>query len=179
MTYHIYHIYLLVLPSILLDSIADCTMIRLMLKKRGLTAEIAHNGQEALRVVVGKPITHFDMIMMDKNMPVMGGIDCIKEIRQRGFDHIIVGLTAEFLSQDLKKFEEAGANLAITKPLTHQALDAILMFLDAHGVKNFSHENALLTWEFGRLIAVSTGTGTGNGTGTGTGNGTNNSAAIK
>jgi CheY-like chemotaxis protein len=45
-----------------------------------LLLDIAENGQEALAKLRGMPI-YPDIIFMDINMPVMNGIDCLREIK--------------------------------------------------------------------------------------------------
>ena len=65
-----------------------------------------------------------DLILMDIQMPVMNGLDAIKQIRlESSFDHTpIIALTALAMESDRQKCLDSGADEYITKPVKLQAL---------------------------------------------------------
>jgi len=80
---------------------------------------IAENGQEALDL---RRERDFDLILMDVQMPVMGGIEATAAIleleKQEGLKHIpIIALTANALQGDREKYLAAGMDDYISKPI--------------------------------------------------------------
>jgi len=93
-----------------------------LLSSTGVGLETAENGAEALSLFTENPPGYYDLILMDIQMPVMGGYEATKHIR--GLDRAdaaaipIVAMTANAFSEDVKASLEAGMNSHITKPIT-------------------------------------------------------------
>lgn len=67
----------------------------------------------------------FDLILMDISMPGLDGVETTRRIRVGTGPNAktpIVALTAHALPGDLARFEAAGMNLSLTKPITRRAL---------------------------------------------------------
>jgi PAS domain S-box-containing protein len=109
------------------------------------------NGAEAVAAFRERP---FDLVLMDMQMPVMDGLDAIRELRrlesasgQRGRIPMIM-LTANTLPEHVRASAEAGADLHLGKPVTSRALfEAIGQVLaepdDDHALyPNFGHGRA-------------------------------------
>ena len=94
-----------------------------LLKREGHTVEVAHNGLEAVAQAAQQ---HFDVILMDVQMPVMGGFQATREIREReaGSDeHVpIVALTAHAMVGDRERCLEAGMDDYLAKPIRLEEL---------------------------------------------------------
>jgi len=94
-----------------------------MLEKGGHTTTIANNGLEVLEAL-GKG--SFDLILMDMQMPEMGGLEATETIRrqeQETGSHVpIVGLTANAMKSDEERCLAAGMDAYIPKPLRRQKL---------------------------------------------------------
>eukprot|EP00658_Telonema_sp_P-2_P048952 TRINITY_DN3722_c0_g1_i4.p1 TRINITY_DN3722_c0_g1~~TRINITY_DN3722_c0_g1_i4.p1 ORF type:complete len:893 (+),score=191.84 TRINITY_DN3722_c0_g1_i4:195-2873(+) len=78
----------------------------------------ASNGAEAVRVASEQ---RFDLIVMDINMPVMGGLDATRAIRAGGesaenASTPIVGLSGNSLGTDMELAKQAGMDNYLTKP---------------------------------------------------------------
>lgn len=103
------------------DSASIRQMVSFTLKGAGYDVVEAVDGRDALSKVGGKPI---HMVITDLNMPNLGGIELIRELRkQAAFKFIpIVMLTTE--SQETKKQEgkAAGATGWIVKPFKAEQL---------------------------------------------------------
>jgi signal transduction histidine kinase/CheY-like chemotaxis protein len=93
-----------------------------LLQKRGHLVTVAQNGREALEAVVREP---FDLVLMDVQMPEMGGIDAtaaIREYEREAGGHIrIVAMTAHAMSGDRDRCLSAGMDGYLSKPI-NQAL---------------------------------------------------------
>lgn len=97
-------------------------------QKLGFTTYIASNGIEAVKRVRE---CSFDVILMDHQMPQMGGIEATKLIRnEHVFQGIILGCTADVTKDTAIAFVDAGANGVITKPLQLDSLGELI----AHSV---------------------------------------------
>jgi CheY-like chemotaxis protein len=104
------------------DNMINQKILLSVMKKAGIHADVANNGQEALDMLAKKK--HYDLIIMDISMPVMDGIDATMRIRQNPEnDEIpIVTFTAFNLGPEIKRMFEAGANAYMTKPLNIKQL---------------------------------------------------------
>ncbi len=88
-----------------------------ILRKAGHTVEIVENGMAAVAAVRDRA---FDVVLMDLQMPVMDGFEATERIRAlegpRGRIPIIA-LTANALSEQLRKCIDSGMNDHVTKPV--------------------------------------------------------------
>ena len=98
-----------------------------LLTKHGHSVVLANDGREALTLLETQT---FDLILMDAQMPEMGGIEATEEIRAREQltgDHIpIIAMTAHAMTGDREKFLSAGMDGYVPKPIKANVLfDAI------------------------------------------------------
>lgn len=106
------------------DNLINQTVAKRMLERKGHTISIAPDGLKALEMVKNKENT-FDLILMDVQMPVMGGFDATREIRRWEIVNgvppenriPIIALTAHAMIGDREKCLEAGMDDYVTKPL--------------------------------------------------------------
>lgn len=87
----------------------------IMLKKSGAEVVEAVNGLEATKLVND---FDFDLILMDIQMPIMGGEEAMLKIKAEGFSKPIIALSANALEGDEEKYIEKGFNGYISKPIT-------------------------------------------------------------
>ncbi|WP_394130963.1 response regulator [Shewanella maritima] len=90
-----------------------------LLQLAGLEVSLANNGQEAVDAVKAN---HYDLVLMDIQMPVMDGFQATREIRQTGeFDDLpIIAMTANAMAGDKERCLEAGMNDHLPKPINPQ-----------------------------------------------------------
>ncbi len=95
-----------------------------MLTRLGLQIVLANNGQEALEQMGSK---HFDLILMDCQMPIMDGYETTNAIRQlpENSQLPIIALTANAMSDDRQKCLDAGMNDFLSKPYTIAQLESV------------------------------------------------------
>ena len=105
--------------------IAEDNMINMkvacsILKRVGGTVVVqSFNGLEALQAVeVAGGLGSFDLILMDLHMPMMGGIECVKELRRRWPEEetMIVAVTADAFDLTKGDCDSAGFNGFLPKP---------------------------------------------------------------
>lgn len=90
----------------------------------GLTFDLAEDGQQAITKITNSP--HYDIILMDIQMPVMDGYLATEQLREQGYDDLIIcGLSANAMKQDFDKAFDVGMNDYVTKPIKAQELGVI------------------------------------------------------
>ena len=96
------------------------------LKRKGIAVQVAENGQQAIEILQER--SDFDLIFMDIMMPVMGGYEAMKAIRNDlGMHRIpIIALTAKAMKGERDKCMEAGASDYIMKPLNIDQLFSLM-----------------------------------------------------
>ena len=116
----------------------------------------AINGLEAVEVLKTQ---HFDVILMDVQMPVMDGIEATTIIRNELKNSIpIIALTANAFKTEIEKFKLAGINDYITKPFDEDVLYKTIY-------KVIHHQNGIveekeiekLSYDLSSIIAISRG----------------------
>lgn len=85
----------------------------------------AGNGKEALEIL---DLHQVDLILADLNMPVMGGLEMIQELRKnKNYDQIpIVLVTTEGSEKRLEELQKIGVNGYIQKPFYPEMIRNIL-----------------------------------------------------
>jgi len=109
------------------DDKVNQTFLSAMLTKKGHRVVVANNGIEAIDAYKTE---RFDLILMDILMPVMDGIETLKQIRsmEPQEEHIpVIALTAFALMGDRDKFISLGMDEYISKPIK---LDELLFLMD-------------------------------------------------
>ena len=97
-----------------------------LLKKWGHRVTLAQNGQEAAALF---PTERWDVVLMDMQMPVMGGIEATKLIRASeapGQHTPIIAVTANAMAAERELCLQAGMDEHLSKPISAQALRALL-----------------------------------------------------
>jgi CheY-like chemotaxis protein len=86
---------------------------------------VASNGQEAIELLKEDPL--FDLVLMDIQMPIMGGEECTEFIRsEMGLNFPIIALTANAFKKDQDKYIEKGMNGYLSKPFEEAELLKIM-----------------------------------------------------
>jgi CheY-like chemotaxis protein len=87
-----------------------------LLESEGFEVEIAENGQIAIEKIQQN---HYDIVLMDMQMPVMDGVSATIKIRKLPrFNHLpIIAMTANAMQQDKEICFAAGMNDHISKPI--------------------------------------------------------------
>ncbi|SDH55204.1 hybrid sensor histidine kinase/response regulator [Chitinophaga filiformis] len=97
------------------DNKMNQNLLRHLLGNRQLHYQLVNNGQEALSALSRQ---HFDLVLMDLQMPEMDGYTATKKIREELQSNIpIIAMTAHAMSGEKEKCLQAGMNEYLAKPI--------------------------------------------------------------
>lgn len=106
------------------NSVNQMVLKRLVNKaSEKLNITLAENGREALDLAKS---TEFDLILMDMEMPVMGGLEATKRLRESGFANKIYIVTGNVDPEHIRECQSVGADGHLAKPIDKSALYDVL-----------------------------------------------------
>lgn len=108
------------------DNAVNSLIARKMLEKLGHNVSLVGNGKEALEAL---KLAHYDVILMDCQMPEMDGFEATASIRSAQDawkDITIVAMTAHAMSGDRERCLSAGMNDYVSKPMKIEDLAIVL-----------------------------------------------------
>lgn len=113
------------------DNKVNQLLMKAVLTKLKVNYELAEDGVEALEKCKNQ---HFDLVLMDINMPIMGGVEAfhkLQELIQSGTipDTSVVALTANALAGDRQNYMQMGMRDCLTKPLDMEELKRVFATL--------------------------------------------------
>ena len=98
-------------------------LIELMLQQAAVSYVIVSNGHQAVERVLSEA---FDLILMDMQMPVMGGEEATRLIRHAGISTPIIAVTANVMTEDADRYRQAGCQAVLAKPVAQAEFLALL-----------------------------------------------------
>ncbi len=105
------------------DSSVIQNLTKKILEMQNYHIESVKNGVQVLEKLEKNS---FDVILLDINMPKMGGMECARKVRDLKDDAKknipIIAVTGNAMNYSMKDFKEVGINEFITKPLDFDAL---------------------------------------------------------
>ena len=126
------------------DSVPNLKLLLVLLRKCKVEAVGVENGQLAVDAFHAyaqqlkahaaaaqrdgaQPQPPFDLVLMDGNMPILGGIEATRQLRALGVTIPIYAVTGNAMAEDTAAFLRAGANEPVlTKPVQQKELHRIL-----------------------------------------------------
>ncbi len=106
------------------DEIDICDFVKNFFKERSFEVFVAHDGRQALNVVETKKP---DIILLDLKMPVMDGMETLKEIKKINRNAKIIMVTAVEDSEKIEEAKRLGVYEYITKPLLLEQLERTIL----------------------------------------------------
>jgi signal transduction histidine kinase/CheY-like chemotaxis protein/HPt (histidine-containing phosphotransfer) domain-containing protein len=94
------------------------------LENSGIQIDIASNGKESLEMFQEN---NYELILMDLQMPIMGGLEATQIIRETDKELPIIALTANAMREDIEKTQAVGMNEHLSKPVSAEELYAVLL----------------------------------------------------
>ena len=104
-------------------------VVKAFLESFDFTVHLVANGRQAIQALARN---HYDLVLMDVQMPEMDGIEATRVIRDPAsevLDHdvVIIALTGHAMEGDRSRFHEVGMNDYLPKPIKPEALYKVVM----------------------------------------------------
>ena len=99
------------------DNPVNQRVIVLKARHLGAVPHVVENGAQALDAALAEP---YDLILMDMQMPVMDGLTAVRTLRERGYTHPIVALTANSTQEERQNCLDAGCDSFLSKPIENK-----------------------------------------------------------
>src|SRR5262249_12720222 len=120
------------------DNAVNQRLAASLLERRGHRVTIANNGRQAVEAI--ERGTRFDAVLMDVQMPEMGGFEATAAIRSRerrvGGHLPIIAMTAHAMKGDRERCLDAGMDEYMTKPLDSRRLcDVVEQLADGRAIQ--------------------------------------------
>jgi len=123
------------------DGIENRELVKLLLEEAGLTVDEAENGQVGVEKASS---SHYDVILMDVNMPIMDGMTATGILRKKGLDIPIIALTANAMKGYEAECLKAGYSGYLSKPIDiDQFLELMAQLLDGEKVEGEVSKGAI------------------------------------
>jgi PAS domain S-box-containing protein len=125
------------------DNAVNQVVAKGMLTKDGHYVVLAADGSEALAAVRA---SHFDLVLMDMQMPVMDGVEATRRIRALSGatgNVPIVALTANAMAKEIASCRTAGMNDHLAKPIDRDRLRQVIMTWATPGSEHAHHTSML------------------------------------
>lgn len=105
------------------DNKMNILLAQTVLKKYKMKVDVAYDGKQAFELFKNNT---YDLILTDIQMPEMGGVELTRTIRSYAdttkIKVPILGVTANVLQEDRKKYIESGINDLVLKPFSEKEL---------------------------------------------------------
>jgi signal transduction histidine kinase/CheY-like chemotaxis protein len=127
------------------DSMLNRKMMSKLLLTNPLFNKIytAEDGADALTKIKNQT-EHIDLVLLDKNMPVMNGWEAVQAMRTISYNKLVIGLTGEDAQEEIQGFIDYGADYVIIKPLDATKIERINAFLKENGCNRLPNKTIQL-----------------------------------
>jgi len=105
------------------DVKANQMLVKIMLERMNLEVTIVEDGNQVIHAALAFP---FDLILMDIQMPNMGGHEATRTLRRSGLKTPIIALTAHAMRGDIDKCLASGCDGYLSKPISAEKLTATI-----------------------------------------------------
>jgi len=103
------------------DNPVNRKLVTTLLRKRGHVVRAVENGREAVDAIEASGSAPFDLVLMDIQMPEMGGLEAAQAVREREKDGRqrlpLIALTAHAMQGDRERCLAAGMDEYLSKPI--------------------------------------------------------------
>lgn len=110
------------------DNAVNLRILERMVRMLGCTSAVARDGAQALELLAARP---FDLVLMDLQMPVMDGLEAMRQLRVREHaQHLpraaAIAVTAHALDEERTRALEGGFDDFVSKPIDLTALESAI-----------------------------------------------------
>jgi signal transduction histidine kinase len=111
------------------DNLINQLVLRTLMEQFGITLTVVDNGKLAVEAWESQT---WDIILMDMQMPIMGGVEASRFIREQEratgrTKTPIIAVTANAMTHHMSEYESAGINGIVSKPIKADTLANVLI----------------------------------------------------
>jgi signal transduction histidine kinase/ligand-binding sensor domain-containing protein/DNA-binding NarL/FixJ family response regulator len=99
------------------DNPDNQVLVELLLRPFGVSVTVVENG---ILAVESSLLENYDLVLMDIQMPMMGGVEAVELMRNAGIDCPIIALTANIMKEDIDTYLSCGFNATLAKPIQNK-----------------------------------------------------------
>lgn len=94
------------------------------MRRADIDSAVAPDGKAVVDMAIAAESSDkpFDMILMDRQLPIMSGVEATAQLRARGFRKPVIGLSAGIQPHEINQMMEAGCVACEAKPITQEKL---------------------------------------------------------
>ncbi|MBQ6216579.1 MAG: response regulator [Erysipelotrichaceae bacterium] len=107
------------------DVLINARIIENLLRNHGAETKLAENGKTALEMYEASEEGHYDVLILDVRMPVLGGRDAAEKIRackRKDSGIPIIALSGECSGEEIEESQKAGIDVHLCKPVDPEKL---------------------------------------------------------
>ncbi|MBQ1899909.1 MAG: response regulator [Erysipelotrichaceae bacterium] len=107
------------------DVLINARIIENLLRNHGAETKLAENGKTALEMYEESEEGHYDVLILDVRMPVLGGRDAAEKIRactRKDSGIPIIALSGECSGEEIEESRKAGIDVHLCKPVDPEKL---------------------------------------------------------
>ncbi len=110
------------------DDATNQFVLKTILERAGARVEVARNGKKAVKMFAR---SHYDLVFMDCQMPVMDGFAATRKIHETAVKQertcpVIIALTADVTSETRQRCKEVGMDDHLVKPIDFDKLQEVV-----------------------------------------------------
>ncbi|BFZ62108.1 hypothetical protein YB2330_003187 [Saitoella coloradoensis] len=111
------------------DMITRRLMTRLI-SRMGHSVTAAEDGSIAIKALQERRDTEtaIDLVFLDNQMPILSGVEAVRQMRRLGYVIPVCGVTGNALKEDQEEFLWAGADRVLTKPVMEADVKDVIRF---------------------------------------------------
>ena len=106
------------------DNVMLQSLMKNVLQVFDVNVHFAANGKEGLKILLNRP--EIDLVFTDINMPIMGGMELMEEIKKLNIKAEVIVLTASLNDEIIEQSNQSGSHLCLEKPISRAALKELL-----------------------------------------------------
>jgi signal transduction histidine kinase/ActR/RegA family two-component response regulator len=110
------------------DSPDNQMLVQMILTKTGAKISLANDGLEGVASALAH---HYDVILMDIQMPNLDGHEAVRTLRSKGYIGPVVALTAHAMKEERERVFQSGFSHFLSKPIDRKGLIDLLEVIHA------------------------------------------------
>lgn len=101
------------------DNLENQNLVDRLIKQTGLTTHVVDDGEKAVKAALNQS---YNVILLDMQMPIMGGREAAAKIKAAGIQTPLIAFTANVMKHQIDEYREIGFTAVLEKPINREKL---------------------------------------------------------